>query len=197
MSSKHAMRDKKGRFCKEGTISNEGTLYVDGKLVLLRHVPYHQEYVVQGYKGFHDDMTCKGVKYHLNISSECAEPVEMCKKGIHYCRHPLSVFNFYPPRYSIYAKVDALNANPDTFTVPDTVDMKEVTNWIMPTKMLSLSDIAKEVFQLCPPHLVHIEPLFLAESNVRGGVAAPSYSVKRNNFDAMGIGVANAMEHGL
>lgn len=194
MSTRHAMRDKKGRFCKEGTIDKDGTLYVDGRLVLFHHEPYHPEDIVVGYKGFYPDMKCNDYQYVINKAAEHHGPIHKCASGLHYCRHPLSVFQYYPPSYSIYAKVEALKLNEEPFfSVHEILDLKEVTNWILPRKLLSLSEIAQETLDLCSPQYFHnehkVEQVFIA-----GGVAAPTYSRATKRCHQQGVGIAHALE---
>ena len=194
MSSRHVMRDKNGRFCSKDTITKDDTLYVDGRLNLLNHVPYHEEDIVQGYKGFHIDMKCNDYQYELNKAAEHHGPIRKCASGLHYCRHPLAVFQYYPPSYSIYAKVEALKLRDEPFfSVHEIGDTKEVTNWIIPRKLLSLSEIAQETIDLCSSQYFHneqkVEQVFIA-----GGVAAPAYSRVTKRCSLHGVGIAHATE---
>ena len=79
-------RDSKGRFCKAPSI--------------------------KGYKGFESGLICRGKQY--KVGEVFTEPEAVpCKSGIHFCKNPLHVFEFYPPVSNTgipneYAEVEAL-----------------------------------------------------------------------------------------
>lgn len=54
------------------------------------------EKMIKGYKGFSPGMICRGKQYSENATFE-EEYAKPCVCGIHFCRYPLDVFNFYPP----------------------------------------------------------------------------------------------------
>lgn len=58
------------------------------------------------YKGFKEDMTCKGFKYEVGEEYECDEVI-MCQSGFHACEAPIDCFKFYGPAYnSVYHEVE-------------------------------------------------------------------------------------------
>ncbi len=79
-------RDSKGRFCKAPSI--------------------------KGYKGFEQGLICLEKQY--KVGEVFTEPEAIpCIRGIHFCKNPLHVFEFYPPVSNTgipneYAEVEAL-----------------------------------------------------------------------------------------
>lgn len=50
---------------------------------------------MKGYKAFEKGMVCKGKQYAENTVFE-EETAEICKSGMHFCKNPLDVLNYYP-----------------------------------------------------------------------------------------------------
>ena len=52
--------------------------------------------VVEAYKGFNKNMTCRGKQYEEEKDYE--EPsAKACERGMHACKYPLDCFTYYPP----------------------------------------------------------------------------------------------------
>ena len=50
---------------------------------------------MKGYKGFEHGLICKGKQYSENMIFE--EPkAEICKSGMHFCKNPFDVLDYYP-----------------------------------------------------------------------------------------------------
>ena len=50
---------------------------------------------MKGYKGFEHGLICKGKQYSENTIFE--EPkAEICKRGMHFCKNPFDVLDYYP-----------------------------------------------------------------------------------------------------
>lgn len=60
---------------------------------------------IKSYKGFKNDMTCRGFQYAENKSYENSEAI-CCLKGFHACEFPIDTFYYYPPATSIYHVVE-------------------------------------------------------------------------------------------
>ena len=57
------------------------------------------------YKGFNQDMTCKGFQFEENQTYE--EPTaSICNKGFHACENPLDCLIYYAPGTSVYHEVE-------------------------------------------------------------------------------------------
>lgn len=68
---------------------------------------------MKGYKAFEKGLICKGKQYAENTVFEENEAV-VCKKGMHFCKDPLAVLDYYPlvddnGNISEFAEVEALN----------------------------------------------------------------------------------------
>ena len=68
---------------------------------------------MKGYKAFEKGMICRGKQYAENTVFE-EESAEICKSGMHFCKNPLDVLNYYPlvdenGNMSEFAEVEALD----------------------------------------------------------------------------------------
>lgn len=52
--------------------------------------------VINGYKGFNPDLSCRGFQYKVGKEYQCEDAV-ICEEGFHFCENPFSVFRYYPP----------------------------------------------------------------------------------------------------
>ena len=69
--------------------------------------------IMKGYKAFDKGMVCRGKKYAENTVFE-EENAEICKSGMHFCKDPLDVLEYYPLvnddcEISEFAEVEALD----------------------------------------------------------------------------------------
>ncbi|MCL5292564.1 MAG: hypothetical protein M1548_08580 [Actinobacteria bacterium] len=63
--------------------------------------------VVKGFKGFNQDLKCRGFQYEIGGEYETKDkPVKCTERGFHMCEEPLDVFSFYPPTNSRYCEVE-------------------------------------------------------------------------------------------
>ena len=62
---------------------------------------------MEGYKGFEKGLICRGKQYAENTVFEEDKAV-ICNSGMHFCKEPMDVLDFYPPE-SEFAKVEALD----------------------------------------------------------------------------------------
>ena len=68
---------------------------------------------MRGYKAFEKGLICKGKQYAENAVFE-EEKAEICNSGMHFCKYPLDVFDYYPliddkGSMSEFAEVEALD----------------------------------------------------------------------------------------
>ena len=64
---------------------------------------------MKGYKAFNKGMTCRGKQYRENKTYEEKGDINLCEKGMHFCKEPLDVFNYYPDIFNNeYAEVEAI-----------------------------------------------------------------------------------------
>ena len=68
---------------------------------------------MKGYKAFEKGLICRGKQYAENTVFE-EDQAEICKSGIHFCKNPLDVLDYYPlvdddGKMSEFAEVEALD----------------------------------------------------------------------------------------
>jgi hypothetical protein len=68
---------------------------------------------MKGYKAFEAGLVCRGKQYAENTVFE-EEKAEICHSGMHFCKNPLDVLNYYPlvdnnGNMSEFAEVEALD----------------------------------------------------------------------------------------
>ena len=60
---------------------------------------------IKSYKGFDENLKCRGFQYE--IGKEYEEPdAAACQKGFHACEDPIETFGHYPPAMSRYCEVE-------------------------------------------------------------------------------------------
>ena len=63
---------------------------------------------IKGFKGFGPDMKCKDKQYAEGEQFEVEGPLEICNNGIHFCKNPIDVFDYYPPNgKNIFCEVES------------------------------------------------------------------------------------------
>ena len=72
-----------------------------------------EKVVMKGYKAFNKGMICRDKQYAENTVFE-EDSAEICKSGMHFCKNPLEVLNYYPlvndkGEISEFAEVEALD----------------------------------------------------------------------------------------
>ena len=60
---------------------------------------------MKAYKGFNEDLTCRGYQYEEGANFE-TDRAECCETGFHACEYPLDVFSYYSPNESIFHEVE-------------------------------------------------------------------------------------------
>ena len=51
--------------------------------------------MVKGFKGFNEDLTCRGFQYEIGKTYKHNGEVELCRSGFHFCRKLKDVHQFY------------------------------------------------------------------------------------------------------
>ncbi len=65
------------------------------------------EEIVTAYKGFKQDLTCRGYQFEIGGTYKHEGEIEACASGFHSCEYPLDVFGYYAPGDSRFAIVKA------------------------------------------------------------------------------------------
>jgi hypothetical protein len=61
---------------------------------------------ITAFKGFQEDLTCRGFQYKEGETYEQDTPARLCSSGFHAVTSPLDVFSYYPPAESVYHRVE-------------------------------------------------------------------------------------------
>lgn len=79
---------------------------------------------MRGYKGMHQDMTCRGMQYEIGESYHTDENIEICKNGFHFCKNLGDVFDYYNLSKSRFFEIEA---NGETITKGDKTVTSDIT----------------------------------------------------------------------
>ena len=63
--------------------------------------------MVKGFKGFNEDLTCRGFRYEIGKTYKHNGEVELCRSGFHFCRKLKDVHNFYNLKTSRICEIEA------------------------------------------------------------------------------------------
>lgn len=94
--------------------------------------------MVKGYKGFNQDLTCRGFQYEIGKTYEYDGDIELCSQGFHFCRKLQDVHYFYNLKESRICEIKA-----DGKIIDD--DKKSVCARISIIRELSREEIAAAV----------------------------------------------------
>ena len=61
---------------------------------------------IKTYKGFDEELRCRGFQYKVGKEYDHSGDVECCKSGFHACENPLEVFEYYAPAKSRFCEVE-------------------------------------------------------------------------------------------
>jgi hypothetical protein len=64
------------------------------------------ENVIKSYKGFDNNMKCRGFQYEVGKEYEMDGEIKCCKQGFHACKSPMEVWDHYDMLSSRYAEVE-------------------------------------------------------------------------------------------
>lgn len=63
--------------------------------------------MVKGFKGFSQDLTCRGFQYEIGKTYEYDGNIELCSQGFHFCRKLQDVHQFYDLKTSRICEIEA------------------------------------------------------------------------------------------
>ena len=71
------------------------------------HKKIEKENPIIAYKGFDEDLSCRGFQYEIGKEYCLEGELELCANGFHACQNPLDVFDYYSmSSYTRYAMVE-------------------------------------------------------------------------------------------
>ena len=94
--------------------------------------------MVKGFKGFNQDLTCRGFQYEIGKTYEYDGDIALCSQGFHFCRKLQDVHDFYNLKESRICEIKA-----DGKIIDD--DKKSVCARISIIRELSREEIAAAV----------------------------------------------------
>ena len=101
------------------------------------------------YKGFNNDLTCRGFKFEEGKTYEEAD-AKLCKSGFHACESPVMCFGHYSPGTSVYHVVELEDVAPERED-----DTKRVGRKITIGRKLSVPEICKLTTEYVRAHCSH------------------------------------------
>ena len=81
---------------------------------------------MKAYKGFNQDMTCRGFRYKEGETYK-TDKAELCRSGFHACEAPLEVMQYYKPGKSRYHEVELDDVSDDRDNCSSKVVAKKIT----------------------------------------------------------------------
>ena len=97
---------------------------------------------MKAYKGFNQDMTCRGFQYQEGKEHEHKGKVEACESGFHACENPIDCLKYYEPGKSVYHEVE-LSGETDR----DSADSKIAASHIRIGARLDIAGLCKATFE--------------------------------------------------
>ena len=97
---------------------------------------------VPGFKGFDENMQCRGFKYEEGKSYHDDGEIQACHSGFHYCKYPLDVFGYYPPAKSRFCSVEGFGKMSN-----DTDDTKLAVSDLKIKAKIGISGIVKAAIE--------------------------------------------------
>ena len=130
------------------------------------------------YKGFNNDMTCKGFKYEEGKEYEENE-ANLCAKGFHACENPIDCLGYYAPSNSVYREVELNEVSEETSS-----DSKRVGKEIKIGAEIDVANMIKIAFDY-------------AKSNCTNDKSGGDYSALRGGgYSALNGGDYSALNGG-
>ena len=125
------------------------------------------EETIVAYKGFNQDLTCRGYQFEIGKTYEHKGEVEACASGFHACEYPLDVFGYYRPAGSRFALVEQsgdLNRHDD--------DSKVASRKISIKAELTIAGLVKAAIEYTTSRCKPVDPESPASSTGYQGAAS-------------------------
>ena len=99
---------------------------------------------MKAYKGFNNDMTCRGFQFEIGKTYTHDGEIKLCESGFHSCEAPLDVFNFYPPT-ALFAEVELDGVSEETHKQ----DTKRVSKSLTVKAAIDIAGLVKAQVEWC------------------------------------------------
>ena len=128
---------------------------------------------VPGFKGFDENMQCRGFKYEEGKTYHEDGEIQACYSGFHYCKYPLDVFGYYPPAKSRFCSVEGFGKMSN-----DTDDAKLAVSDLKIKAEIGIAGIVKAAIEYTRKRCTNrcnAEECKPATAGYRGAATAGSY----------------------
>jgi len=99
---------------------------------------------MKAYKGFNQDMTCRGFQFEVGKTYIHDGEVKLCESGFHACEAPLDVLNYYPPT-ALFAEVELDGVSEETHKQ----DTKRVSKSLTVKAAIDIAGLVKAQVEWC------------------------------------------------
>ena len=103
-----------------------------------------------GFKGFHRDWKCINSKKYKVGKTYHEDIAKICEYGMHFCKFPLDVFNYYKPGISKYALIETDEKDMDNNKGASYIsyDTKQCTKKLKILKELSIKEMIEKTIEI-------------------------------------------------
>lgn len=96
------------------------------------------------FKGFEEDLSCRGMQYEIGETFHVDGPVQLCRNGLHYCANILEMFDYYPIPWNRYCEIEVpVGARIEKSSM--TCETKACATDIKVLKEIKLSDLVRKL----------------------------------------------------
>ena len=140
---------------------------------------------MKAFKGFKNDLTCRGFKYEVGETYE-EENAELCNTGFHACENPIDCLRYYNPATSVYHEVELEEVSNE-----QDIDSKCVGRKITIGAEIGIPEICRLTFEYVKEHCTNANNVD-AENQAMSGYSGVATAGDRGVATAGDYGVATA-----
>lgn len=97
---------------------------------------------IPGYKGFDENMQCRGFQYQEGNTYHEEGNIEACQSGFHFCKYPLDIFDYYSPAKNRFCSVEGFGKVSN-----DTSDTKVAVSDLKVKAEIGISGLVKAAIE--------------------------------------------------
>ena len=144
---------------------------------------------MKAFKGFKNDLTCRGFKYEVGETYE-EENAELCNTGFHACENPIDCLRYYNPATSVYHEVELEEVSNE-----QDIDSKCVGRKITIGAEIGIPEICRLTFEYVKEHCTNANNVD-AENQAMSGYSGVATAGDRGVATAGDYGAATAGYYG-